>query len=683
MGRAPAASDFFDRIAASVSPPDLTRIRDAWQLAVDAHAGQTRQSGEDYSTHPLAVAGILFDALEPDADALCAALLHDVVEDSDTSLTSIRERFGEAVALIVDGVSKLDRVGAAGSKDETLRKLVSAGGRDWRVFAVKLCDRLHNMRTLGAVSADKRRRVSRETLAVFFPLARYVGFQRIAVELEALSLRWSYPWRWSVVERWSRYRAQVDIRRLRPFLVELPKLHCEALAHVPATATDATMVRCYAQLVSDRASRALFSVPTIQGYSGSIADAHDHIAALHSRFVYVPGSFSCDASEGTVSTKVLLGLRGPVAEFLFYFPRIARGSWVRSVGESANSDEFKAVADLTDHPGEFTRVLRDLVVQRSISVFSPKGQRLSLPRGASGLDFAFAIHTDLGLRAKAVRINGVLRSPEVALSSGDIIEVVVGNDIVARPEWESVLRSPRSRAKLRQWFRESARRDAAALGRRLLDDAARGLVADSVDFEWGTLAPLFGATTSDELYRLVGIGELSAFAVVSRRQGYGADRVLSATSVHDELSRLVVDGSSRTGIKYCDYCQPVAGDAIGAHATLSGVTVHRIGCPRKSDGRLTGSSFFVEWAPQMRESLPTTVTVRSTDRRGLLADCARVISDVGLNVVAVRTKSSNTVDGAVAVLEFTVLVRSRARFERCLVSLRAVSGVFAVGRSDL
>lgn len=680
MGCAPAADKFFELVAASVSSADLARVRSAWELASSAHAGQVRQSGEPYSTHPLAVARILFDMLEPDADALCAALLHDVVEDSDTSLVSIRERFGASVADIVDGVSKLDKVGASASKDDTLRKLVAAGGRDWRVFAVKLCDRLHNMRTLDAVGLDKRRRVSKETHSVFFPLARYVGFQRIAIELEALSLRWLHPWRWSVTERWSQYRAYVDSQRLSPFLAEIPTLLNSAQSLASSRTDCSAMVRCYALLAGDRASRALFSIPTIQILAISIENAHGLVAALHSRFVFVPGSFACDASEGTMSTKVLLGLRGPVAEFLFSFPRIARGSWVRSIGESANSDEFAAVADVSDHRGDFTRVLRDLVVQRSISVFSPKGQRLSLPRGASGLDFAFAIHTELGLRASAVRVNGILRNPDVALSSGDIVEVVVGDEIVARPEWEQVLRSPRSRAKLRQWLRDSARRDAATLGKRLLQDAIRGLKIGSINGDVDSLAPLYGATGAEDLYRLIGLGEVSAFAVASRQRGSSAGSLIAATSAHDELSRLVVDGSSRSGAQYCAHCQPVPGDVIAAYPTLSGLTVHRVECSRKSDGRLTGGSFIAEWARQMRLALPTTVVVTSSDRRGLLADCARVVSDVGLNVVAVKSKSSEGVEGEIAVLEFTILVRSRAKLERCMSSLRAVSGVLAVGR---
>jgi guanosine-3',5'-bis(diphosphate) 3'-pyrophosphohydrolase len=211
MGLAPTSAHFFDRIARRLTANDLSRVRSAWALAKTAHSGQTRQSGEPYDTHPLAVAEILLDLLGADADALCAALLHDVVEDSDTPLAFIRADFGDPVAHIVDGVSKLESikssVGAATlSNEDTLRKLVGAGGRDWRVFAVKLCDRLHNMRTLGSVSREKQVRVALETSLVYAPLAKYVGFQEIATELELLSLRWRFPWRWAIITKWAAYK---------------------------------------------------------------------------------------------------------------------------------------------------------------------------------------------------------------------------------------------------------------------------------------------------------------------------------------------------------------------------------------------------------------------------------------------------------------------------------------------
>ncbi len=689
MGGAPSVTEFFDLIARSLASTDLLRVRAALDVASNAHAGQLRQSGEPYVTHPIAVAKILIERLEPDADAVCAALLHDVVEDSNTTLASIREQFGSAVALIVDGVSKLDNVrtsSVSSAKEETLRKLVSAGGQDWRVFAVKLCDRLHNMRTLGAVGSDKRRRVAVETHAIFFPLARYVGFQSIATEMEALSLKWLHPWRWKIVDRWSRYRARFDRRRLGPFLAEMPEVMPQSQIASDAPSSDLVMVRHFRQLSEDRAGRALFSVPSIFVSCASLGIAYRHIGSLHSRFVFVPASFSCDASEGVVATKVLLGLRGPVAEFIFSYPRIARGSWVRALGDSANSDDFSAVANAADHPGDFTRVLRDMVIEKSISVFSPKGRRLSLPRHASGLDFAFAIHTELGLRATHVRVNGVLRSPSCELYSGDIVEVVAGDAVVARPDWEALLRSPRSRAKLRQWLRETARIDAASLGERLLVGAL-GVKADLQAalsrLESNTLADSFGVATQEELLRQIGTGELSAFAVASRLRGSGADVLLRVTSGRDERSRIVVDGRAAGGIQFCPYCQPIPGDQIVASASASGVKVHRFECPLKSEGRTSSDSFVPVWAAKIVEALPVTVTVHSEDRRGLLADCARAISDVGLNVLAVKTESTREAAGYAAELEFTVLVRSRAKYERCLVALKAIAGVLTVSRTEV
>lgn len=686
MGLAPSVQAFFDRVAPSVSSADFLRIQAAWHVAFGAHAGQLRQSGEPYVTHPLAVAEILLDLLEPDADALCAALLHDVVEDSDTSLSSIREQFGPAVALVVDGVSKLDQVrtsGAASAKEETLRKLVAAGGRDWRVFAVKLCDRLHNMRTLGATSSEKRRRVARETHAVFFPLARYVGFQRIATELEALSLKWMHPWRWGVIEKWARYRALFDARRLMPFVSSLPGEFSALLSRGVVDGSDAVLIRCHAQLLDDRASRALFSVPSVLIRCASIDEAYQCIGALHAQFVFVPASFACDASEGTVSTKVLLGRRGPVAEFAFVFPRLARGSWVRTLGES--SDDFAAVADVLDHPGDFTRVLRDLVVEKSISVFSPKGQRLSLPRHASGLDFAFAIHTDLGLRAKHIRVNGVMHKPNIELSSGDIVEVIAGEEIVARPEWEAILRSPRSRAKLRQWVRDASRRNSTILGKRLLADAM-GITGDGaavLQIEPSVLSDYFGTATMEDLWQLIGSGRLSAFAVASRLRGFGADQLIRVTSDHDEKSRLILDGRSVDGIQYCDHCHPIPGDAVVAVSSPSGAMIHRYECPKRLASRAGGDSFMPVWADKITEALPGDLIVLAHDRRGLLADCARTISDAGLNVVAVKTRSTRGTMGSTASLEFTVLIQARSRLERCFASLRKVPSVIAASRAEV
>jgi GTP diphosphokinase / guanosine-3',5'-bis(diphosphate) 3'-diphosphatase len=687
MGLAPDVSLFFETVAGGLAANDISRVEAAWVLAEQAHAGQIRQSGEPYVTHPLAVASILYEVVGADAEALCAALLHDVVEDSNTSLAVIVSRFGEHVARIVDGVSKLDSArtaGGADSKEDTLRKLVAAGGRDWRVFAVKLCDRLHNMRTLASVGRAKQRRVAMETRAVFVPLARYVGFLQVASELESLSLRWIFPWRWAVVVKWAFRKTAVDRLRLHSVLTEVGWGSTDDAVQSSGRTFHELMVRSFKLLREDRACRALFSVPTVFGQRESIERSYEDMARLHRRFGFVPGSFSSHAAEGVVTSKLMLQEHALVAEFAFFFPPVARSSYDHSDSELLGDDDFAAVASTASHPGDFTRVLRDLVEHTAISVFSPKGRRLSLPRHATGLDFAFAIHTDLGLRAKAVRVNGLLREVGVELTSGDIVEVVAAEHVLASPEWEAVLRSPRSRAKLRHWLRESARDNAAVLGRRLLADAAGLVDPDDARLYTNThvLQELFGVADREGLWRKIGAGELSAFAVAARLNGSGAHQLLASTSLADARSRLLLDGGDVAGIQYCPVCMPLPGDDIVAVASFAGAKVHRLNCPSRSDGRASNSAFTPMWASRIVQALPAKVRIKAKDRRGLLADCAAAVAKCEINVVAVTTKSLYDATGEVAVLDFTVMLRSRAKLETCLKALSSIVGVSSASRFE-
>ena len=687
MGLAPQATAFFDRVAPSFSTEDVARLNAAWRLALSAHSGQLRQSGEPYATHPLAVAELVFELVEADADALCAALLHDVVEDSDTSLLSIEAGFGADVAAIVDGVSKLDQVGSVSAlttKEETLRKLIGAGGRDWRVFAVKLCDRLHNMRTLSSVGADKRRRIAAETYSVFFPLARYVGFHRIATELESLSLHSLYPMRCNVVVRWCCLKQRFDARRLRAFLGGILVNAGTPTASVSTRIRHEMMVRGFRRLREDRACRAVFAVPEVFVVCDSITEAYQRVGELHSKFLFVPASFFSDAPEGLVSTKVLLGQRGLVAEFFFLFPPVVRTAWARVVGASASVGDLEEVASVRDPSGGFTRVLRELVEHTAISVFSPKGRRLSLPLHATGLDFAFAIHTDLGLRAKAVRVNGVLRPATVGLSAGDIVEVIPDDVVLARPEWQSALRSPRSRAKLRVWLRDIARQEAIELGRRLLCDASRLRDTDLTNLldRFGNLGDAFAVVSRDDLFQRIGSGQRSAFAVASVLRGAGADALIEGAIGLDSRSRLLLDGLPNRGIDYCEACKPIPSDEVVAVSSFSGTKVHRLNCLKNGAGRASNDFFVPVWAMRLRQPLPVDIRIVSNDRKGLLSDCARAVSNCNVDVIAVSTRTQSEVLGLIATMEFTLLVASRAKLERCLGALTSVLGVRSAVRTE-
>ncbi len=685
MGLAPAFSAFRDQFVGKYGEEDIFRLEAAWSLALSAHEGQTRSSGEAYATHPLAVASILQESLDPGADALCAALLHDVVEDSDVPLSRIAQQFGSDVAHIVDGVSKLDAINAASpghEKDETLRKLVEAGGQDWRVFAVKLCDRLHNMRTLGAVSVEKRRRVARETHRVLFPLARYMGFHALANELEALCLQSLFPWRWRVISKWARYREAVDLRRAaRLFEADFSEGEF-ARASAVAAVRDRRVVDSFHRLVRERSVRALFGVPSLTLDCASMSQAYERICVFHRHFVFLPASFNSDASEGHVSTKGLLASDGPVVELVARFPRVARKPWVRLVGNSTNTGDFAALAKTSMQSGQFTQVLRELVADKSIVVFSPKGLRISLPHRSTGLDFAFAIHSELGLHTAALLVNGVRRDASTELASGDIVEVVSSDSVTAKAEWEPYLRSPRSRTKLRQWLKEVARTDAIELGRKLLTEAFLSLGTREppetlVDAE---LLSGYGASSLDALFQRIGEGLISAASVSALASNPELARIVGQSANMNVSRSIVLDGSGADGIKYCPLCRPLPGDEVVCSLAPSGALVHRLGCVDRRAKREYSEEFVPPWAAALVAPLPCVIRVDASDRRGLLADCAYAISNCLVNVVGVSSRSYSELDEHLATLEFSVLISDPDALHACVEALSLVQGVRSLCR---
>jgi guanosine-3',5'-bis(diphosphate) 3'-pyrophosphohydrolase len=685
MVLAPAFAAFCKQFVEKCGASELSRLERAWALALCAHEGQTRSSGEPYATHPLAVASILLDLLDPDADALCAALLHDVVEDSDVPLSRIASQFGSDVARIVDGVSKLDAIKASSpthAKDETLRKLADAGGRDWRVFAVKLCDRLHNMRTLGVLNFDKRQRVALETHRLFFPLARYVGFYAVASELEALCLRFLYPWRWRIISKWVVYREAIDLRRSAGIFDAGFSADEFACASKLSAVRDRRIVDSFQRLAKERSVRALFSMPTFTLSCPSMGQAYRRICEFHRHFVFVPSSFNSDASEGLVSTKVLLSAVGPVVELIVEFPRVARKPWVRLIGNSASTGDFAALARASSYAGQFTQVLRELVADKSIVVFSPKGLRISLPHRSTGYDFAFAIHTELGLRASAMLVNGVRRDPTTELVSGDIVEIVSSDDVIARAEWEPFLRSPRSKAKLRQWLKELARAHSIELGRNLLNEAF-------LQFDWcdspesvigAGLLSSFGVESSDALFQRIGEGLISPSSVSAFASNPQLARVVRQSAGMGISRSIVLDGRQGAGVKYCGVCRPLPGDEIVCSLSPSGAVVHRLECSDRAAKREYWEEIVPTWAPVLVAPLPCVMRVEALDRRGLLAACAYVISDSALNVVGVSSRSYVELGESLARLEFSVLIPSATAARECVHALSLVVGVRSVVR---
>lgn len=451
------ASTFLAAAAARLGCAASADVARATEFAEVAHRGQLRASGEPYFTHPVGVANILLEFAAADRDLLCAALLHDVVEDCGVTPAALTADFGTEVAEIVVGVTKFDqtRVGlGANVKEETLRKLLTAGANDQRIFSLKCADRLHNLRTLDFVPRVKQIRVAHETLAVFCPLAEYVGLTRFSVEMEYLAYRWAHPTRARIIEKWSARKESFDARRIAMAVATIEPLRDQL--HAPRSRRSAAVQFSHALrlLREQTASRALFATPCIYFDSASMNEAYAAIAAWHAHAYALPGGFRTDLVGGSVHTTIFLGKHGPVVDLCYLFPPLRTRAFVFEGQGAASLEDLSIVVAGRGAEGELTRTLRELLRHRSITVLSPKGKPFLLPLSSTALDFAFAVHSEIGLRARGAIVNGRPVHLSSELRSGDIVEVLTGDRVAANANWLESLKSPRARSKLRHWLRD-------------------------------------------------------------------------------------------------------------------------------------------------------------------------------------------------------------------------------------
>jgi GTP diphosphokinase / guanosine-3',5'-bis(diphosphate) 3'-diphosphatase len=455
-----AANEFLAAVAARLDPSSAAQVVRAVQFSERAHTGQLRASGEQYFTHPLSVATIILEFAAADRDLLCAALLHDVIEDCGVSAEQLAADFGKEVSDIVAGVTKFDqtRVGlTANVKEETLRKLLTAGASDQRIFSLKCADRLHNLRTLDFVPRAKQLRVAQETLGVFCPLAEYVGLSRFSVEMEHLAYRAAHPIRARHIERWIERKESFDARRIAMAVKSIPALREQFRNAMSKRSAASRFSQALRLLREQTASRALFATPTIYFDSGSLADAYAKIATWHEHAYALPGGFRTDLVGGSVHTTIFLGKHGPVVDLCYLFPPIRTRAFVFEGQGATSLEDLSIVVAGRGEEGELTRTLRELLRHRSITVLSPKGKPFLLPLSSTVLDFAFAVHSEIGLRARGAIVNGRPVHISSELRSGDIVEVLTSEKVLAKSEWLELLKSPRARSKLRHWLREDQR----------------------------------------------------------------------------------------------------------------------------------------------------------------------------------------------------------------------------------
>jgi GTP pyrophosphokinase len=703
---------------------DTRMLERGYETADRAHQGQLRKSGDPYITHPLAVAMILAE-LGMDTTTLVAALLHDTVEDTEVSLESIRADFGEDVAHLVNGVTKLDKVkfGEA-AQSETIRKMIVAMSRDPRVLVIKLADRLHNMRTLRFLPPAKQEKKARETLEVLAPLAHRLGMNTIKWELEDLAFATLYPKRYDEIVRLVAERAPSRDTYLSSVIERIREELRSGGIKATLTGRPKHYYSIYQKMiVRGREFGDIHDLIGIRVLVESERDCYATLGVLHSSWQPIPGRFKDYIAMpkfnmyqslhttviGPGGKPVELQIRTEAMHRTAEYGIAAHWKYKEYKGATtepaAVSDEMGWLRQLLEWqreaqaPEEFLDTLRFELKTREVFVLTPHGDIMSLPADSCPVDFAYAVHTEVGHRCVGARVNGSLVPLESPLGNGDTVEIFTSKAENAGPsrDWLNFVASPRARTKIRQWFAKERREDAIEAGKIALSRAMRKASLPLQRLLGGdalmTLARDMNLADISALYAAVGESHVSAQSVVAKLVTAlggqeGATEDLAETAVpsrNPARSRrpggtgVVVQGASDVWVKLARCCTPVPGDAILGFVTRGGgVSVHRRSCTNagpllEQQDRLVE----VEWAPTADSVFVVSIQVEALDRHRLLSDISRVLSDTGVNILAASVSTSRD---RVAISKFTFEMGDAKHLGDLLRTVRGVDGVYDVYR---
>lgn len=704
---------------------DAELLERAYSTAERLHEGVYRKSGDPYITHPLAVATIAAE-IGMDTTTLVAALLHDTVEDTDYSLEDLSRDFGEEVARLVDGVTKLDKVAlGAAAEAETIRKMIVAMSQDPRVLVIKVADRLHNMRTMRFLPPEKQAKKARQTLEVIAPLAHRLGMASIKWELEDLSFAILYPKKYQEVVRLVADRAPSRDRYLKEIIGQLQAALKENHIEAEVMGRPKHYWSIYQKMiVRGKDFEEIFDLVGIRVLVDSVNNCYAAIGVVHSLFAAMPGRFKDYISSPkfgvyqSLHTTVMADGGKPLevqvrthemhynAEFGIAAHWRYKESKGSHSGEQAEIDQMAWMRQLLDwqkeaaDPNEFLDSLRYDLTSKQIFVFTPKGDVVNLPVDSTPVDFAYAVHTEVGHRCIGAKINGKLVALESKLKSGDRVEIFTSKDPNSGPsrDWQEFVVSPRAKAKIRQWFAKERREEYLEAGRdALAAEVQRGglpmhrlFTAQSMK----QVATELHYPDVDALYTAIGSGNVSAAHVANRLMARFGDAdeaedtlvsrtpfselVSSKQAVSDE-NGILVEGSPDVMAKLAKCCMPVPGDEIFGFVTRGGgVSVHRTDCTNAEKLRDEPERLIqVSWAAEGGSVFAATLQLEALDRNGLLMELTRVINEQKVSVVSM---SSHAAEDHVAIVRFTFSVSDTKQLGSLMTQLRNTEGVFDVYR---
>ena len=691
---------------------DEQLIRRAGEAAIADHEGQLRRTGEPYVTHPIAVADIVAD-LGLDAPTIAAALLHDAVEDTGMTIDWLTKEFGEQVAAVVDGVTKLDRLefdSKEAQQAATIRKMFIAMARDWRVLLIKLADRLHNMRTISVMPMARQRAIAQETLDVYAPLAHRLGVQQVKWQLEDLSFATLHPKRYAEIEQMVATRQPEREAYLEEVMSTLEAKLRDFDIHAEVRGRPKHLWSIYEKMViGGKEFDDIFDLVGLRVIVEEERECWAVLGAIHALWSPVQGRFKDYINSPKFNLyqslhTTVIGPRGKSVEVQVRTQEMHRRAefgiaahWVYKEGASTKEIAWmQRLADVEEEerdPIAFLEALKLDLGHDEVYVFTPKGRVIALVEGATPIDFAYAVHTEVGHHCVGAKVNGRLVPLDTTLHSADVVEIVTSRSESAGPsrDWLKIVKSSRARSKIRQWFQRERREDAIEGGR---EDLVRALRREGMPIATSLASSALDAVIAslslddlDSLFQAIDSGQISALAVVQRldRELHGGDaeqlpttvaKAPRSTRARPRSAGVYVEGLDDVMVHLARCCSPVPGDPIMGFITQGrGVSVHRDDCSNAVAlaRRLGERVIDVEWDAGASGQYRAVLEILAFDRSRLLLDVSKVVAEYHLNIMS----SSTTTSGSRIVrMVFDVELADPAHLSSLLAALKSVDGVF-------
>lgn len=681
----------------------LAMITAAYEFGANAHFGQTRKTGEAYITHPVAVAQELAE-MHLDAQAITAAILHDTVEDTSASLDEIAEQFGSEVALLVDGVSKLDQIqfrSHAEAQAESFRKMMLAMIEDIRVILVKLADRLHNMRTLGAMPAEKKKRIARETLDIYAPIANRLGINRLKVQLEDLGFKHLHPFRYRVLEAALKKSQGSQKQIVKKISEEFSSAMADEGIKGDVIGRQKHLYSIYRKMAEKRCQ--LSDVVDVYGFriiADDVNTCYQVLGIVHGLYKPMPGRFkdyiAIPRINGYQSLHTtLFGPKGLPLEVQIRtreMDRLAESGvashWIYKADEKSNASpqqrtrEWLANLEELQQSGtseEFLESVKVDLFPDRIYVFTPKGDIMPLPKGATTVDFAYAVHTGIGNRCVAAKVNRGLVPLRTELRNGQTVEVITAKGAKPNPNWLTFVRTAKARTAIRQHMKNLRSSESVDLGKRLLDRSLKDLGSSLRKIGKVRMAAALeelGLDNNTALFEQLGLGERLAPLTARFLAGTGED-----SDVKESTASLIIAGTEGMVVSYAKCCFPIPGDDVMGYLTAGrGVVIHRNQCGNLSNFRKQPEKWIsVTWEKDIELEFACQIQTDTRNKPGVLAEVAATIADCGSNIEQVEVLGRHE---DCSVLSFLLQVKDRAHLAKIMRSVRNMKNVIRVSRES-